>query len=85
MIAARPFHRAARQPAIARPVSSSDRRVGVLFPASLPMIRQDCGRDARVPAFLANLLHPHRSSASSSRCREGMAPCGQRLTGNGQW
>lgn len=85
MIALRLFHRRALQPAIARPACCSERRVGVPVPASLPRRRQAVGRGARVPAFLANLLHSDASPSSSSRCREGVARCGQILTGNGQW
>jgi hypothetical protein len=75
----------ALQQLIACPGACFDPRVGVPVSASLPSCRQAVGRGARVPAFLPNLLHSLRSVGTSSRCREGLAPCGQRLTGNGQW
>lgn len=45
--------------------------------------RQASGR-ARVSAYSVNLPHSLRSSATSARCREGMALWGQRLTGTEQ-
>ena len=68
MIANRLSHHAVLTPVIAHPVPRSDRRVGVPLPASLPRRRQAVGRGARVPAFLANLLHLESSSPVHSKC-----------------
>lgn len=65
------------------------------FPEQLREKNLVCDRDrsklpgavdpVSVPASPPNLLHLQQSFSPSSRCREGLAPCGQRLTGNGQW
>lgn len=54
--------------------------------ASLPFSRQARGRDARsVSAYPSNLLHLLPCSPVTRRCHGGLAACGQRLTGAGQW
>lgn len=77
MIALRPFHRAELHPPIARPVTSPDRRVGVLLSAPMPSSRQARGIGASVSAYLLTLLHRLAPSVTTVMSHGGLTECGQ--------